>query len=231
MRQAMSMALDREAIVKGLFFGQGSPMYGPVTSGDKYYTADVEQFNKFNLDQAKGLVADVGWKPGADGILEKNGKKMSFSLVVQAESQNQQLGAVIQAQLKELGMDVKVDAFDRGTYFSKLSDADALLFFYLWPVPIDVVSLFVNSKSIPAPNWAHATVQSIDDAIATWQSAPDEAGLKKAAATFQVEVAKNLPIIPLVNRNNIWVSRKAVHGWLPHQWNLYPYYNDVWLES
>ena len=74
-------------------------------------------------------------------------------------------------------------------------------------------------------------MQSIDDAIATWQSAPDEAGLKKAAATFQVEVAKNLPIIPLVNRNNIWVSRKTVHGWLPHQWNLYPYYNDVWLES
>ena len=52
---------------------------------------------------------------------------------------------------------------------------------------------------------------------------------KAASAQFQVAVAKNLPIIPLVNRNNVWVTRNNVHDYLPTQWVLYPYYNDVWL--
>jgi ABC-type transport system substrate-binding protein len=48
---------------------------------------------------------------------------------------------------------------------------------------------------------------------------------------MQVSVAENLPIVSLVNRNSVYVNRKTVHGYLPHQWNLYPYYNDVWLEQ
>lgn len=230
MRQAMSHAINRPAIVKALLFGEGEPLYGPINTADKYYTKDVEQYNQFDLDKAKSLVAELGWKPGSDGILTKNGKRLAFKLEVQAESLNKDLATAIQAQLKTLGMDVKLNVTDRGTYFNNIANnPDSVLFYYLWPVPIDVVSLFVTSDTIPNPNWAQARIKEVDDAFAAWQSAANEDQLKAAGAAFQVAVAKNLPTIPLVNRNNIWVQRKNVHGWLPNQPNLYPYYNDVWL--
>lgn len=231
MRQAISGAIDRASIAKALLFGEGEPLYGPITTADRYYTKDVEKFNQFNLAQSKATIASLGWTPNADGILAKNGKTLEFNMVVQAESFNQQLGQVIQAQLQQLGMKVTVQALDRGTYFDQLSKGpDAYLFYYAWPVPIDIVTLFVSTATIPTPNWAHASIPEVDAAIAAWQSAPDEAGLKAAAAQFQLAIAEHLPTIPLVNRNSIWVNRKTVHGYLPHQWNLYPYYNDVWLE-
>lgn len=230
MRQAISGAINRKAIAQALLFGEGEPLYGPITSADRYYTKDVEQFNQFNLDQSKATVAQLGWTPNADGVLTKNGKTLEFNLIIQAESFNQQLGQVLQDQLKQLGAKVNVQSLDRGTYFSQLSAGpQAAIFFYLWPVPIDVVTLFVSTATIPSPNWAHASIPEVDAAIKAWQTAGTEDALKAAGAQFQLAVAKNLPIIPIVNRNNIWVNRKNVHGYLPHQWNLYPYYNDVWL--
>jgi peptide/nickel transport system substrate-binding protein len=233
-RQAMSHAIDRQSIVDNLLFGHGEPLFGPINSADLYYNPEVEQLNQFDLQQAKDLMGEAGWKPGADGILAKGGQKQKFDIYIDNESFNQELAAVIQAQLKELGMDVKVVSSDRGTFFSKIlaePGVDTSMFFYLWPVPVDVVSLFVNTKTIPVPNWGYASIPEVDAAIDQWQNAANADELQAAGENFHLVVAQNLPITPIVNRKKIWVHRKNVHGWLPHQWNLYPYYNDVWLEG
>ena len=232
-RTAMSHALDRKAISDKLLFGHALPMYGPVTSADANYTKAVEKYNQYDPAKANALLDAAGWKVGSGGIREKDGKKMSFKLTVQAESFNQQLGAVVQAQLKEIGMDVKVQALDRGTYFNELfaGKGDMWIFFYLWPVPIDVVSLFVNSANADGkgPNWSNAKIPEVDAALNKWLTAANAAQLKRGSQALQVAIAKHLPIIPIVNRLAFWVNRKNVHGYLVHQWNLYPHYNDVWL--
>ena len=150
MRQAISHAIDRQAIVTALLADLGSPLYGPITPADVYYNPAVEEFNQFDLDQAKSMVAELGWTPGDDGILTKNGVRHAFSLVVQAESFNRDLASVLQASLAELGMEVTIEALDRGSYFGEAQSeegADSSLFYYLWPVPIDVVILFVGSAT------------------------------------------------------------------------------------
>lgn len=231
MRQALSHAFNRPAIVQGLLFGEGEPLYGPITTADRYYTPDVEQFNQYDLELAKSMVAELGWTPGGDGILEKNGVKLSFKMPVQDESFNKQLGTVIQDQLKQLGVDVQPEVMDRGTYFGALQNdnPDSYFFYYLWPVPIDIVTLFVGSATKGNPNWAQAEVPEVDAAIEAWQNAANEEELAAAGAEFQMAVAEWLPTIPLVNRNAFWVSRSNVNGYMPHQFMLYPFYNDVWL--
>ena len=232
MRQAISHAIDRQAIVTALLSNLGSPLYGPITPADVFYDSAVEQYNQFDLEKAKAMVAELGWTPGDDGILTKNGVRHAFSLVVQAESFNRDLASVLQASLAELGMEVTVEALDRGSYFGKIAEGvDSCLFYYLWPVPIDVVILFVGSGTIPAPNWSRAKIQSVDDAIEAWKHAANAEDLKAAGSQFQMTVAENLPTIPLVVRNSVWVSRPNVHGWLPHQYDIYPHYNDVWLDQ
>ncbi|MFM9106624.1 MAG: ABC transporter substrate-binding protein [Chloroflexota bacterium] len=230
MRQAISHAIDRNAIVKALLFDLGSPLFGPITPADKYYDKNVEQFNQYDVEKARALVAELGWTPNGDGILEKNGTKMAFSLVVQDESFNRDLGSVIQAQLKEIGMDVTVETLDRGSYFGKLSEGpDSYLFYYLWAVPIDVVILFVGTATKGAPNWGNASVPAVDDAIKAWQTAGNEEQLVAAGNAFQMAIAENLPTIPLAVRNTVWVNRPNVRGWMPQAFDIYPHYNDVWL--
>lgn len=230
MRQAISHAIDRTAIVKALLFDLGSPLYGPITPADKYFTKDVEQFNQFDLDKAKSMVDALGWKPGSDGILEKNGTRMAFKLTVQDESFNRDLASVLQGSLKELGMEVTIESLDRGSYFGALSKGpDSYLFYYLWAVPIDVVTLFVGTATKGAPNWGNASVPAVDDAIKAWQSAANADELAAAGKQFQMSIAETLPTIPLVVRNTVWVNRPNVNGWVPHQYDIYPHYNDVWL--
>ncbi|MGD9712748.1 MAG: ABC transporter substrate-binding protein [Thermomicrobiales bacterium] len=232
MRQAISHAIDRQAIVTALLADLGSALYGPITPADLYYDPAVEEFNQFDLDKAKALVAELGWTPGDDGVLTKDGVRHAFNLVVQAESFNRDLGSVIQGSLAELGMEVTVEALDRGSYFGKLNEgADSSLFYYLWPVPIDVVILFVSSDTIGGSNWSRGSVVAVDEAIEAWKNAANADELKAAGSQFQLAVAENLNTIPLVVRNSVWVQRPNVHGWLPHQYDIYPHYNDVWVDQ
>jgi peptide/nickel transport system substrate-binding protein len=231
-RQALSHAIDRAGIVKALLFSHGTPLYGPITTADKSYTKDVEQFNQFDTNKSNSLLAAAGWKAGSDGILTKNGVRFAFEMIIQAESFNQQLGSAIQAQMKAIGVDLKVTSLDRGTFFNRaFALPDSLMFFYLWPVPIDVVTLFVNSANAngKGPNWSNAVIPQMDQAVAAWQSAANEAQLIAAGKQFQLVVAEQLPFVPIINRDAFWVNRQNVHGWHPDQWNLYPYYNDVWI--
>ena len=231
-RQALSHAIDRAGIVKALLFDHGTPLYGPITTADKSYTKDVEQFNQYDPNKSKSLLAAAGWKAGSDGILTKNGVRFAFEMIIQAESFNQQLGSAIQAQMKAIGVDLKVTSLDRGTFVNRaFAIPDSLMFFYLWPVPIDVVTLFVNSANAngKGPNWSNAVLPQMDQAVAAWQGAANEAQLIAAGKQFQLVVAEQLPFIPIINRDAFWVNRQNVHGWHPDQWNLYPYYNDVWI--
>ena len=236
MRQAMSHAIDRPAIVTALLSDLGSPLYGPITPADVYYNPAVEEFNQFDLEQARALVTELGWEPGDDGVLTKNGVRHAFTLTVDNESFSQVLGSVIQAYLAELGMEVTVESLDRGGFFGKLMSeegADSSLFYYLWPVPIDITILFVGSDTatVGGSNWGRAMIPEVDDAIDAWKQAANAEELQAAGDQFQLVVAENLPTIPLVVRNSVWVSRPNVHGWLPHQYDIYPHYNDVWLSQ
>jgi len=105
------------------------------------------------------------------------------------------------------------------------------LFFWLWPIPLDVLILFGGSQFIPVPNFSHAVEERVDTAIANWLASADETQAQAAASEFQLAWAEQLPYIPLMNQNATFVHNNKVHGWQPFVWNLYPYYNDTWIEA
>ncbi len=231
-RQAVSHAIDRNAIVSKLVFGYGTPAFGPLPQSDASYDKQVEKFNQFDLAKAKSLMTAAGWTPGSDGILAKNGQKFSFELAVTNESFSVTLASVIQAMLKTLGMDVKVQTYDRATHFAKIgAGVDAFTFKYLWPNPYDVYIVISSSKAIPVPNWQRAKVPAVDAAHAAYTSAANAKQLLAASRQGQLAGAEQLPFVPIFTPANIWVNTKKVHNYMPIAWNLYPYYNDVWLEA
>ena len=60
----------------------------------------------------------------------------------------------------------------------------------------------------------------------------NDAQLESAARQVQLAVAENVPVLTLYVPHVIWVHNKKLHGYRPtNPNNLYPFYNDMWLES
>jgi ABC-type transport system substrate-binding protein len=91
--------------------------------------------------------------------------------------------------------------------------------------------VLTSSSAIPIPNWAHANLPALDGAHKRFQEAQTPQQLLAASRSGQMIGAEQLPFVPIFTPANVWVNTSKVHGYLPLPWNLYPYYNDVWLEK
>jgi peptide/nickel transport system substrate-binding protein len=235
-RQGLSHALDREAMVAAILSGNGAATYGPFPTTDRNYDPAVEALNNYDVARANELLDQAGWVLGADGIRERDGTKFSFELMVEAESTQEAVASAVSAAFGEVGVDAQVNVVDRAVAFERQSapgrdSVPMSLFFWLWPIPIDVLTLFAGSAFIPVPNFSHAVVPRIDTAIQNWQNSATAEEAQAAASEFQLAWAEELPFLSLMNQNATFVKNNRVHGWSPYVWNLYPFYNDVWIEA
>lgn len=108
-RQALSMAIDRQAIIDAVFFGAGQ-VSGPLvpTLGD--WANPLEDLPNYALD-----------RDGAKALLEEAGAAdLSFSITVGANrTEFVNIALVIQDQLKEIGVTVELDQVEWGTFIEK----------------------------------------------------------------------------------------------------------------
>lgn len=86
-RQALSYALDRQAIIDQIFAGNAQPMWGPVyIPVKKWYNPNIRTY-PYNLDKAMALLEEAGFTKGEDGVLrDKDGNKVEFSLFTNSSS-------------------------------------------------------------------------------------------------------------------------------------------------
>jgi ABC-type transport system substrate-binding protein len=135
--------------------------------------------------------------------------------------------------LAKVGVEAKMSNLETGAFFTGLGKPELQAFFFqwLWMSPPNLVQVITDSSFIPAPNWEKAKVPEVDAAIAKWQCATSEADAQAAAREIQLVVAEKVPTLTIWTPNVVWVHNKKVHGWTPTDTNLYPYYNDVWLDS
>jgi ABC-type transport system substrate-binding protein len=231
-RQAISHAIDRQALADVIYFGHAIATYGPIASNWKWYEPGVEAFNQFDPEKSKALLADAGWTPGGDGIVEKNGTRLSFELFNWgAQTYGAQINEAITGMLADVGVEMTLTTLDTAELFPRITNledpVDAFSYEWLWSSPMDVLVIFNSIPSFEF-NGAHPDLKAAFD---EWQGAADDAALEAAARKTQLIWAEKLPLIPIVTGNVIWAHHKKVHGWVPTQTNLYPLYNDVWIES
>ncbi|KWX57887.1 ABC transporter substrate-binding protein [Mycobacterium sp. NAZ190054] len=115
-RLAMNLGVDREAMVRDVLTGYGRPASTPVAQvyGDAY-NPDAQY--PFDLDRAKTLLDDAGWRTGADQVREKDGARASFELLYNAQDTlRRDLAVAYSAAMKPLGVDVR----PRGTSWDEI---------------------------------------------------------------------------------------------------------------
>ncbi len=229
-RQAISMSLDREEIVRRALSGQGAPAWNAIPAVDEYYDPDAVPV-VFDRPRAERLLADAGWQRGSDGILVRGGERFSMICLGQDDAVMRRITDEVARQLQPMGIEMRpqYELPFKAFYDACVAGAPATLNKWLWPDATDALIGFTASWGRPVPNWQHASVKSLDDAYGEWLRAESYADLTRAASRVQSIASHELPLIPLVVPNDIWAFDRRLEGYRPIRGGLYPFYQDVKL--
>jgi len=218
-RQAMTYSLDRQAMINSTVLGYGdiadSP-FNPVVSAYE----PLPQY-AYDPEKARQLLAEVGWKPGADGILVADTvqgvpKGTKFHIVITLYDSSDQTGAVIQSYFKAVGIDSEIQVQDFGSWIGENAGKD--------PKPYDIATAagaFFGADAgsygtlYAAGSYADTRMgyfnQEVQDLFDKARIAKDQA----EADTYYKQAAKilwdELPNIPTFWPNIIYASTKRVH--------------------
>ncbi|MDR1041518.1 MAG: ABC transporter substrate-binding protein [Deltaproteobacteria bacterium] len=109
-RQAMNYGINRAEMVKGLMYGFGAPAYGLIDKQMPYYNPETDYADN-DVERAKAVLAADGWvDTNGDGIVEKDGVKAEFPLLVNTKDKLlQSFGMLICEQLKRTGINAVLE--------------------------------------------------------------------------------------------------------------------------
>jgi peptide/nickel transport system substrate-binding protein len=125
-RQAISMAVDREGMVRLIYQGRATPIWSPVTPGNKqWYDAQLRRPPR-SLDQARQLLRSAGFTWDSDGALIDSGKRpVEFSVIVSSSNaERSKISTILQDDLRQLGMRVTIVPLESRAVLSRVLDSN-----------------------------------------------------------------------------------------------------------
>jgi peptide/nickel transport system substrate-binding protein len=132
-RKAISYAVDRRQFVNTVYLGAAVPIWGPVTpSFGVWYVPDLPTY-PYDPARARTLLAGLGLADrNGDGMLDdRQGHPVRFSILTQQGVDMRERGAaVIQEQLRKVGVVVDVVSLDQGALFQRFASGDYDAMFY-----------------------------------------------------------------------------------------------------
>ncbi|MBW7886075.1 MAG: hypothetical protein H3C34_26285, partial [Caldilineaceae bacterium] len=107
-RQAMLHAIDRQRIIDDLWQGVAQVAHSNIPPSSFYYKSDLKQY-EYDPEKARGILDAAGWVPGADGIREKDGVRLAFTITtITGDQARRPIAEVTQQMLAEIGIEVQL---------------------------------------------------------------------------------------------------------------------------
>jgi peptide/nickel transport system substrate-binding protein len=197
-RQAISYAINKEAIISGVLLGLGKPATGPFKPGTWPYNGNIKIYN-FDQQKAKDLLREAGWKDiNGDGVLEKDGKPFVFELVTnQGNETRQKCAEIIQRQLAEVGITVKIRILEWASFVNDFIGKrrfDAVIMGWTIPSDPDAYDVWHSSKTAPEElNFISYKNTEADEMLERGRSTFDQRERKKYYDRFQEILAEEQP--------------------------------------
>jgi peptide/nickel transport system substrate-binding protein len=118
-RRALSMAVDRRAMLRNVFDTLGQISYGPFPSTVSVADTTIPML-PFDTARAKALLDSAGWMVGPGGVRVKNGRRLEFAVTTPNSSAPRHAYAVLlQEAFRRVGAAMTLDETDFGGYFAK----------------------------------------------------------------------------------------------------------------
>ncbi|HKF24043.1 MAG TPA: ABC transporter substrate-binding protein [Candidatus Angelobacter sp.] len=124
-RQAVSLAIDREAIVRLVYQGRATPLWDQVTPGNKLWIDEAVPHPPRSLEKATTLLRSAGFSRQSDGTLvDSGGQPVEFTILTNSSNaQRIKIATIIQDDLGQLGMKVRVVPLEFQTIMTRVFDS------------------------------------------------------------------------------------------------------------
>jgi peptide/nickel transport system substrate-binding protein len=225
-RQALSAAIDREAIVRLVYKGRGAALSSHVTPGNKLWINSKLAAPDRDLGRARALLKAAGFMAGSNGALaDAAGAPVEFSILVSATNQQRvQMATVIQQDLKELGIKVNVVSMEFRTMVDRITQSHdyeaAIMGLGTGDVdPTSEMNVWVSSGRThlwtlgqkPSTEWEAELDRLMQRQMITLEYRERKALYDRV----QQIVAESLPIIPLASPNILVGVRGGLGNFAP----------------
>jgi peptide/nickel transport system substrate-binding protein len=180
-REAVTLAVDRETMLNGLFNGISTPATGILSPDVNHATEDILGY-EHDPEKAKELLAEAGYPDGVD---------VTFS--VPNIDRFTRPATVIQEDLADVGINAEIQVMETQSLLADLKSDKGLQMFILSrgqePAPDRVLGSWFSSDGIPENNWARIEDPEVDQWLAEATSTLDEPTRDDLFAKVQERVA------------------------------------------
>jgi peptide/nickel transport system substrate-binding protein len=225
-RQAVSLAVDREAIARLVFRGRAVPIASHETPGSRFWWDPVSRPPPRSLPEARRLLERSGFSWGSGGrLLDPEGRPVELTALVSAKNPDRPPAAeLIREDLRGIGVELNAVSLTHGALVRRV----------LTTGEFDAAVLELGGGD-PDPN-AHLPILLSSGRLHLWQLAGrplfgwertlDELMLRQLAARAPEErrrlyvevqriVAEQLPFVPLVSPHVLVGARRGLLGFEP----------------
>jgi peptide/nickel transport system substrate-binding protein len=239
-RQALLKATDTQEVVNTVF-SENYPVATSVLAREAAGYSDLSAKLAFDQDQAKRLLDDAGWNPGADGIREKDGAKLSLTIYESLpQPQNKAVLQLVSQQWSKVGVKLNVLAGDSGSKTVDNLDPEKT------PVAVAMVGRadpdVIKSQFYPSNRDAllqkggssskvkSFTDQTLNALLEAETSRVDPAQRLKDVADVQNHLIDNAYVIPIFEEPQVFAAAPYLHG-LSFEAVGRPSLYGIWLDK
>jgi len=151
-RRALGMAIDTGKIIRYVMYGQAESITGPFVKQTDFYNRDIPPL-PYDPEGALMLLAEAGWHRNAEGWLEKNGRRMQFTLITNnGNNLRKAILAIAQDAWKRIGIDVSTDLVEWSVFIQKRVnqlDFDTLVLGWSMGIDPDLYQIWHSSQTGP----------------------------------------------------------------------------------
>lgn len=213
-RQAIAYGIDREAIVRHLRRGLAAPAAGLLPPQSWAFEPEVRAY-PYDPARARALLDDAGY-PDPDG--DGPALRFQLSLKISNAEFNRLQSAVIQEQMRTIGIAVDVRAYEFATLFTDVIAGNFQLYTLQWTAASladpDILRRVFHSSQVPPVGFNRGRYSNPDlDALLDDAAATDDDGERRRLySAAQRLVAEDLPYVTLWTKTNFAIARRDLTG-------------------
>ena len=216
LRQAVACAIDREAVLQAAVYGKGTPQTTILNRGLWGFYDDMEGFD-YDVERAKSLMKEAGYPDGG----------ISTKLLIANSAPYTNIAQVIQANLKEIGIDVTIETVEDATLKTMCKNGEQDIYLWRWneDSKVDFVyrDLFYTGS---VSNYHHYSDAHADELIDTVNTEKDQDKRMEAGKELQTYLVDACPQVPLYIANLVIAYNKDLTGT-----QLFPGGNHDWSHA
>ncbi|PKR85760.1 ABC transporter substrate-binding protein [Heyndrickxia camelliae] len=212
-RIALSHAVNKEALIQNFYGGSAIPAKNPIPPSIGGYNDDIQDYD-FNLDEAKKLLAEAGYKDGFSVDL------WTMPVVRPYMPNGQKVAEALQADFAKIGVKAKIVTMEWGTYLEKLAKGEAPMYIVGWTGDNGDADNFLyallDKDAIGSNNNSQYSNDEVHKLLIKAQTETDENKRNELYKQAQVIIHNDAPWVPIAHSTPLLAGKSNIKGFFPH---------------